>query len=107
MRASGKSVIFHTTKALEAVEAVFELFALPSTYLKHSPIVTCSLALIIMAQVSACNHVFPQGDNSYIANRERVRMGLGLLKSHEKYWRMARRLANEVKGIARQLLAST
>jgi hypothetical protein len=101
-----KFVIIHTAKALEAIEAAIKLFALPSPYLKHSPVVTCALALAIMAQVSACNHVIRKGGNSYLAGRERIRLGLGVLKTHERYWGLARRSVAEVKNVARQLLAS-
>jgi hypothetical protein len=66
--------------------------------------VTCALALAIMAQVSACNHVFRKESTNYTTSRERVRMGLGVLKALETYWGLAKRSVNEVKKIARQLL---
>lgn len=105
-RASRKSMTLHTTKTLQAIEAAFQLFTLPSPDLRHSPIVTCSLALFIMAQVSACTHVFRPGKNGHVDNRQKIRLGLGVLKRYKKYWLTAQRSENEVKGLAKQLLES-
>lgn len=93
----------------------------------HSPIVTCALALSIMAQVSACNFVkgcSEDGDSgegeregyedngfgkklggrSYESGRERIRLGLGALRSQRSVWGMAGRSVREVSGVARELL---
>jgi hypothetical protein len=102
-RAMQKSIAVHTAKALEAIEATIILFTLPSPYLKHSPIVTCALALAIMAQVSACNHVLD--GPAFKLGRERIRLGLGALKAQVNYWGLAKRSVREVVGVARELLS--
>lgn len=94
----------HTAKALEAIESSVLLFALPSPHIKHSPIVTCALALAVMAQVSACNHVLKPGTKVYEASRGRIRLGLGALKAQVGAWGLAKRSVKEVAGVARELL---
>jgi hypothetical protein len=94
----------HTAKALEAIEASIMLFALPSPHIKHSPLVTCSLALAVMAQVSSCNHVLKPGSEVYAASRDRIRLGLGALKAQVSAWGLAKRSVKEVASVARELL---
>lgn len=60
-----------------------------------------------MAQVSACNHVFPKGTPKYNVCRERIRLYLGILKSHEPRWPLAKRSIRELRSVARQLLSTT
>lgn len=112
-----RSLILHTAKALEATSSAITMFALPAPILRHSPLIICSLALAIMSQVSACNHVLGLSDKSstyekaelraeaYETGRDRVRLGLGALKSAAHAWGMARRSVREVVGVSRELLA--
>lgn len=95
----------HTAKALEAIEASIMLFTLPSPHIKHSPLVTCSLALAVMAQVSSCNHVLKPGSEMYDASRDRIRLGLGALKAQVSAWGLAKRSMKEVASVARELLS--
>ncbi|TVY65503.1 hypothetical protein LSUE1_G007116 [Lachnellula suecica] len=104
-RALQKRIEMHTAKALEAIEASIMLFALPSPHIKHSPIVTCALALAVMAQVSSCNHVLKEGSEVYLASRDRIRLGLGALKAQVGTWGMAKRSVREVASVARELLS--
>lgn len=80
-----------------------------------------------MAQVSACNlvkrcseegdadfgggegnggheHSFGRKGRSYESGRERIRLGLGALRSQRSVWGMAGRSVREVSGVARELL---
>jgi hypothetical protein len=97
-------VSIHTAKTLEAIESTYKLFALPFPFIRHSPIVVCSLALTIMAQVSAYNHLAQKGNNDYMVQRDQVRLGLGVLRVHERYWGLAKRSMGEMKHIAKQML---
>ncbi|KAH8687102.1 hypothetical protein BGZ60DRAFT_392832 [Tricladium varicosporioides] len=108
-RALQRSIALHTTKSLEAIETAIMMFALPSPHIKHSPIVTCALALAVMAQVSACNHLpqIPGNKNAYEEGRARIRLGLGVLKVQMAVWGMAKRSVREVVGVARCLLGIT
>lgn len=102
-RAMQRSVAVHTAKALEAIESALLLFTLPTPQLKHSPTVTCALALAIMAQVSACSHVWKQGE-MYAVGRDRVRLGLGAVRAAVSTWGMAKRSAKELVSVSRELL---
>jgi len=95
----------HTAKCLEVIDANTNLFALPTPQLKHSPISSCALALAVMAHVSACNHVLRAGSTAYKSSRDKVRLGLGALKTNMECWGMARRSVREVVGVARELLS--
>lgn len=103
-RAIQKSIAIHTAKTLEAIEASFLLFALPSSHLKHSPTATCALALTIMAQVSVCSHIWKQGQ-MYTVGRDRVRLGLGAIRAAMGIWGMAKRSARELVSVSRELLS--
>lgn len=113
-----RSILLHTAKALEATSAAIMLFALPAPMIKHSPTVTCALALAIMAQVSGCNYISNFCDRkkpddlekakcraeAYEIGRDRVRLGLGALKAAMHLWPLARRSVREVVGVSRELL---
>ncbi|CAG8950842.1 hypothetical protein HYFRA_00003059 [Hymenoscyphus fraxineus] len=108
-RSVQRSILLHTSKSLEAIENSIKLFAITDKHLLHSPIVTCALALAVMAQVGACNLVVRGGGQfgkkgSYETGRERIRLGLGALRSQKGVWGMARRSVREVSGVARELL---
>jgi hypothetical protein len=111
-----RSIALHTAKTLEATSAVIMMFALPTHMLKHSPLVICALALAVMSQVSACNHILnfsshsavtekPYKSEAYEHGRDRVRLGLGALKGATLVWGLARRSVQEVVGVSRELLA--
>jgi len=102
-----RSMALHTAKTLEATSAVIMMFALPTHMLKHSPLVICALALAVMAQVSACNHIRKLSTHkteAYEIGRDRVRLGLGALKSLTLVWSLAGRSVKEVVGVSRELL---
>lgn len=94
------------------------LFALPAPMIKHSPTVTCALALAIMAQVSGCNYILKSCDRKkpddlekakcrteeYEMGRDRVRLGVGALKAAMHLWPLAKRSVREVVGVSRELL---
>jgi hypothetical protein len=92
----------HTAKALEAIHAFLSMFALPSPALKHTPLLTCALAMAIMGQLSACSFLL-QGSKR-AEGRERVRLGLGALKAFVDTWPLGVRTLKEMKAIARDML---
>jgi hypothetical protein len=62
-----------------------------------------------MAQVSSCNHVLCKDDTAasgsrYEGGRDKIRLGLGALRSQKSVWEMAGRSVREVVGVARDLL---
>jgi len=69
----------HTKKTIDAAEAAISLYALPIPLLQHTPIGICGVALITLANLSACAFTL-QGPEWHRA-RVRIRLGLGTLKS--------------------------
>jgi hypothetical protein len=57
-----------------------------------------------MAQVSACNHVLLPSTQAYLSSRDRIKLGLGVLRKVMECWDMAGRSAREVVCVARELL---
>lgn len=98
------ALAFHTTKALEGVEALLNLFALPTPIIGHSPMSFCGVAMAIMGQLSACKNVLDAPNT--LAGRERIRLGIGALKIYIEIWPLACQTLAEVKCIARGLLST-
>ena len=73
---------FHTTKVLEAAREGIGLFTLPGPCIAHSPLLICGVSLTLLAEISACRSQL-HGDR-HAAGRERVRLGLGVLKAYGK-----------------------
>lgn len=94
---------FHTTKVIDASDSAIGLFTIPCPFIKHSPIVICSLTLSILAQIAACR-LKPKGV-VYNAARGRIRLGLAVIKSLSEVWSVAQRTVTEVQFIAREGLS--
>jgi hypothetical protein len=96
---------FHTTKVLEAAREGLGLFTLPGSCIAHSPMLICGVSLILLAEISACRSQV-HGDR-YAAARERVRLGLGVLKVYGKVWKVGNRTLTEIQAIAREMLGGS
>lgn len=93
---------FHSTKVVEASGAGVSLFTLPSPFIRHTPIVICALNMSILAQLSACR--LKLEGVGYSACRDRVRLGLGVIKAVGEIWPIARLTLKELQVIAREIL---
>lgn len=89
----------HTKKTLEAAEAAIALYALPCPIIHHTPLGICSISLSTMANISACAWVLKGEDAA--RTRDRVRLGLGALKTLGEVWSASRRVERETKAVAR------
>jgi hypothetical protein len=94
---------FHTTKVLEASESAIGLFTLPAPFLKRTPLVICSLTLSLLAQIAACR--LRLKGVVYTAARDRIRLGLGVIKTLGEVWPVAQKTVKEVQIIARETLS--
>ncbi|KIN00207.1 hypothetical protein OIDMADRAFT_164438 [Oidiodendron maius Zn] len=94
---------FHTTKVLQASESAIGLFTLPTTFLKHTPLVICSMTLLLLAQIAACR--LKLKGLVYNAARDRIRLGLGVIKTMGEVWPVAQKTVKEVQIIARETLS--
>ena len=93
----------HTAKALEASEVGIGLFTLPGPIIKHTPMVICALTMSILAQLSACRLKLRGAE--YTACRNRVRLGLGVIKAFGETWPIGRITVKELQVIARDTLS--
>ena len=93
----------HTARALKAAEMQTKLLAIPCPVERHNLFAMCIAAQLATAQISACN-VFLE-DHALSIARDRVRLSIGYLKAQGMYWPLARRMANEVRFVARRTLA--
>lgn len=91
---------FHTTKVLEASEAAIALFTLPTPFLRHTPLVICSLTVSLLAQIAACR--LRLKGVVYTAARDRIRLALGVIKTLGEAWPIAQKTVKEVQIIARE-----
>lgn len=71
--------------------------------LNHSPFTFCIIAATTVTHLSACKYVL-QGDE-LSAGRERIRAAIGVLETMAEVWRKGKRIAWEVKTVARDILA--
>lgn len=93
---------FHTTKVLEAVADAIGLFTVPTPFVSHSPLLICALTVSILAQLSACR--FKLTGTAYEAARDRVRLGLGVIKAFSEVWAVGIATVKELQIIAREML---
>ena len=94
-------ILFHTSKAVYAANAISKLVTLPTPLIKHTPFFTCILTLATIVHLSACSWLL-SGDEGYLA-KERIRLGIGALKTLDEVWGIAGCVLHQVKGAAREV----
>ncbi|KAF2121990.1 Quinolinate phosphoribosyl transferase [Lophiotrema nucula] len=92
----------HTARALKAADTQTKLLAIPCTIEHHHVFVLCIVAAIAVAQISACNTLLE--DHALSIARDRVRLSIGFLNAMGSLWPLARKMAQEVKSVARKTL---
>lgn len=95
----------HTARSLKALETYTRLFAIPSCAEKHSVFAISIVAQMATTQISACKNLLE--DHAYTIGRDRLRLSIGFLATVGNYWPLAKKMAKEVKGIARSQLSGT
>lgn len=98
-----KTYWLHTKKTLEAAEAAVNLYALPCSIINHTPLGICGIVLSTLANLSACAYIL-KGSEWYRI-RDRIRLGLGCLKTFSEVWEVSRWAEKETKKIARTVFA--
>lgn len=98
-----KPMAFHTTKAIRAADTISKLITLPTPLIKHTPWFTCVITLAAIVHLSACCFVLV-GEDSFIS-KERIRLGVGALKTMEEVWPVAGCVLQQVKGVAKEVFA--
>lgn len=100
-----ESVIVHTMRCLQAIEAQVRLIALPSQPLQHTPFIICMVTESAIPLLSACKFLFT-GQKLLVA-RSQLRLMIGTLKRLAEAWPRAEKNMQELQAIAREVLTQT
>ncbi|KAI5841976.1 hypothetical protein DFP73DRAFT_528391 [Morchella snyderi] len=100
---STKPIAMHTAKAITAANTIAKLVTLPAPLIKHTPFFTCVITLAAIVHLSACSWLLT-GDEGFLA-KERIRLGVGALKTLGEVWSVADCVLMQVKGVAREVFA--
>ncbi|PWW72308.1 hypothetical protein C7212DRAFT_354685 [Tuber magnatum] len=98
-----KPIALHTAKAIQAANTISKLITLPCPLIKHTPFFTCVITLAAIVHLSACSWLL-HGDEGFLA-KERIRLGVGALKTLEEVWSVAGCVLMQVKGVAREVFS--
>jgi hypothetical protein len=91
----------HTARTIAAANAISKLVTLPTPLIKHTPFLTCIITLACVVHLSACSWLL-SGDEGFLA-KERIRLGVGALRSLGNIWGVAAEVLAQVKGVARDV----
>ncbi|KAL7271926.1 hypothetical protein RUND412_005288 [Rhizina undulata] len=100
---SPKPIAQHTAKAINAANTISKLITLPCPLIKHTPFFTCVITLGAIVHLSACSWLLT-GDEGFLA-KERIRLGVGALKTLEEVWSVAGCVLQQVKSVAREVFS--
>lgn len=100
---STKPRAMHTAKAITAANTIAKLITLPAPLIKHTPFFTCVITLAAIVHLSACSWLLT-GDEGFLA-KERIRLGVGALKTLGEVWSVADCVLMQVKGVAREVFS--
>ncbi|KAF1946653.1 hypothetical protein EJ02DRAFT_418397 [Clathrospora elynae] len=95
----------HTARALKAAEMQTKFLAIPCGMERHNLFAMCISAQLTAAQVSACTNLL-DGHALFIA-RDRVRLSIGFLNTMGSIWPVGKKMAKDVRSIARAALSNT
>jgi hypothetical protein len=79
------------------------MLTLPGRLAVHTPFTICMIATSTIAHLSACKYLF-EGEALQVA-RERIRVAMGALEIFAEVWPRGKRVAREVKTVAREILS--
>jgi hypothetical protein len=101
---SSAPTVSHFTHAVNAIKAANGLSALASLrapVIKHTPFFICGLVLSAIVQLSACS----VKASAYLEpRRDRIALAIGELKSLGRSWAISRRVMQQIKAVAREVL---
>ena len=100
-RISGRNT--HTARALKAAEIHTKLLAIPCAVEKHNIFTMCITAQLAAVQVAACSML---EDFALSIARDRVRLSIGFLNAMGSICPLGKKMAKEVRTIARSSLIS-
>lgn len=93
----------HTARALKGLEIYTKLLAIPTLAEKHGLFTFSIAAQMAAAQIAACKHLLQ--DHALAIGRDRLKLSIGYLNTMGNFWPLAKKMAREVRGIARASLS--
>lgn len=93
--------LVHTTKAVKAANGIANLATLRSSVVKHTPFFVCGLVLGAVVELCACS---TRADSSIEPRTDRISLIIGELKTLNRTWAISRRVMQQVKAVAREVL---
>ncbi|KAL1958806.1 hypothetical protein VTO42DRAFT_3643 [Malbranchea cinnamomea] len=100
--ASASTHLVHATKAVKAANSLATLATLrSSSVIKHTPFFICALVLSAVVQLCTCSI---RAELSVEPRRDRIALIIGELKTLNHTWAIARRVMQQIKAVAREVL---
>ena len=93
----------HTARTLKSIDLYTKLLALPIPAEKHSVLTFSIMAQMATTQLAACKFLLE--DQALAVGRDRLRLTIGYLNTVGAIWPLGKKMAKEVKAIARSALA--
>ncbi|KAF2470365.1 uncharacterized protein BDR25DRAFT_287260 [Lindgomyces ingoldianus] len=93
----------HTARSLKAAEMQTKLLAIPCVMEKHHLFTLCISASLAAAQIAACNVLLE--DRALSIARDRIRLSIGALNAMGSLWPLAKKMARDIRFIARRTLS--
>lgn len=91
----------HTARTIASANTIAKLVTLPTPLIKHTPFLSCTVTLACVVHLSACSWLL-SGDEGFLA-KERIRLGVGALKTLGVVWGGATEVLGQVKNVAREV----
>ena len=98
---STKPMALHTARTIASANTIAKLVTLPTPLIKHTPFLSCTVTLACVVHLSACSWLL-SGDEGFLA-KERIRLGVGALKTLGVVWGGATEVLGQVKNVAREV----
>ncbi|KAI9729733.1 MAG: hypothetical protein M1834_006684 [Cirrosporium novae-zelandiae] len=94
----------HMAKAVWAANSLTNLGSFQKPVWKHTPFLTCAMALNAIVQLSS--YSFRGSTSEKNAIRQRTMLAIGVLKTLGEVWNVAHCVMQQVQGVAREVLAA-
>ncbi|KAL6711772.1 hypothetical protein ACN47E_002815 [Coniothyrium glycines] len=93
----------HTARTLKSLDLYTKLLAVPVPAEKHGVLALSIVAQMATTQMAACKYLLE--DHALAIGRDRLRLSIGYLNTVGSFWPLGKKMAKEVKAIARSALA--
>lgn len=92
----------HAIKTISAANKLSSLATLEVSVQQHTPLFVCGIVLDAVVQLSACS---VQACECIEPHRDRITLAIGILKTLSQTWPISHKAMQQVKSVARSVLA--